>query len=140
MIVNSGNSDKASAVYSTMLKGSEDAINDCLKQTVNPDSTAIVGGAAVITEVGGGPTIVGSLLGAAAAFVLESLLGLLFADCDGVVASETIAYQKGRDIWAQLQNSGQTKISGVTQHPGTDSPSGCGANSNYTVYWSISPS
>jgi hypothetical protein len=140
MIVNSGNSDKASAVYSTMLKGSEDAINDWLKQTVNPNSTAIVGGAAVITEVGGGPTIVGSLLGAAAAFVLESLLGLIFADCDGVVASETIAYQKGRDIWAQLQNSGQTKISGVTQHPGTDSPSGCGANSNYTVYWSISPS
>ena len=75
-----------------------------------------------------------SLMGSAAGFVLSKLGSFLFQDCDGVVAVEQVDFS-GRDL--RLKTGNHELDSVVTVHPGTDSPTGCGANSQYEVTWSI---
>jgi hypothetical protein len=70
---------------------------------------------------------------------VKQLLAIVFADCDGVVASNLIPYQKGRDLQAAIQSDPLHKAAKGTPFAGSESPAGCGANSYYTVYWSISP-
>ena len=59
--------------------------------------------------------------------------GLLPGGCNGIVASDEIVFSK-----AQLQ---QMTASGphteTRNYPGTDSPIGCGSNSNYHVTWTV---
>ena len=59
---------------------------------------------------------------------------VLFADCDGAVASGTLPF-KCSDL-IKRTSSGQ-KISDNTHHPGTDSPTGCGSNSSYSTSCTI---
>jgi hypothetical protein len=140
-IVNSGNSDVADTVMDAMQKGGEDYVNDLLKSLANPDNNAIIGGIEVLAEAGGGPTIVGSLLGAAAGILLDKWLslvyGLIFADCDGTVASESVAFQKARDLQQMIRNKGVngTYTPPATVHHNLDAPTGC-RHSLYKVTWS----
>ena len=53
---------------------------------------------------------------------------LIFADCDGLVAAGAIPFT-GADL-IRRTSAGQ-KISNNTDHPGVDSPDGCGSNSHY---------
>jgi phospholipase C len=59
---------------------------------------------------------------------------ILFADCDGPVASGVLSF-KCSDLIART-GSGQ-KVSDNIHHPGIDSPTGCGSNSSYTTSCSI---
>lgn len=62
--------------------------------------------------------------------------GFLFPDCDGFVAADGMGRTKSQ--WDKLIDSAD----GVTfrkalRYPGSNSPAGCGSNSDYTVTWSV---
>jgi len=66
-------------------------------------------------------------------WLLDQFFSVVFADCDGwvVVDQHTLV---GRDVHLQTANGPYT----VTKtYDGTDSPTGCGANSKYELTWSI---
>ncbi|MEP6968542.1 MAG: hypothetical protein ABI906_10730 [Pseudomonadota bacterium] len=75
-----------------------------------------------------------SLLGAAGGFLLGALGSFLFQDCDGLVAAEQNQFH-GRDLRLKTETGALNSV--TTDHPGTDSPTGCGANSDYEVTWSV---
>ena len=86
---------------------------------------------------GGGSSISGPIIVAAVAAAIEGiteLISLLTANCDGVVAQQTYVWSAfdlfhmvvpGK-IWTQ-----------VKRNAGTDSPSGCGSNSEYDVTYLV---
>jgi hypothetical protein len=78
--------------------------------------------------------VIGPILGLLSSWLLGQL-GDLFSDgrCDGPVALEQIVIS-GRDLQIATANGVHTVI---TDHPGIDSPTGCGDNSDYEVTWSI---
>jgi len=70
--------------------------------------------------------------------VLEfiTLANFLFPDCDGFVAVGTIGREKKK--WdALIDDAGGDIRHASVQYPGTDSPAGCGSNSDYSVRWSV---
>jgi hypothetical protein len=68
--------------------------------------------------------------------IVSSIGGFLFPDCDGFVAGDGIGLSKKQ--WDEAINSAGGTTLGVTMHyPGSDSPAGCGSNSDYTVTWSV---
>jgi hypothetical protein len=81
--------------------------------------------------------VVGSILGAIESWLLGKLTDVIFAKCDGIVAAEMRAMM-GRDLF-MLTNNGRNPVTVTTTHHGTDSPTGCGANSVYQVTWTIRP-
>jgi len=89
---------------------------------------ATAGGAALGNAIIPG---LGSLLGAAAGFLANQLVGILTANCDGPVAGEqnTFTYN---DLIAKAIHG---PFNQSTRHPGTNSPTGCGRNSAYVVNW-----
>jgi len=64
--------------------------------------------------------------------VLEGL-SILFADCDGTVVPGVLSL--GQTELLSFAVPGPWEI--TIQYPGTDSPDGCGPNSNYSVTYSI---
>jgi hypothetical protein len=74
------------------------------------------------------------------ALFLEAIVvdigGFLFPDCDGFVAADGIGRTKSQ--WDMLIDSagGVTFRKGL-HYPGSNSPAGCGSNSDYTVTWSV---
>nr|MDQ2687875.1 hypothetical protein [Armatimonadota bacterium] len=130
LIVNNGNADQKS-LDDALVKAGTSLTDDAVK-SVSQDLGA---GAGAITgiEVGGVVApVIGSLLGALVGWLLGELGGVVFADCDGIVAAEQVVLL-GRDLQQHLGK--YTHV--VTIHPGTDSNTGCGANSKYEVTWSI---
>ena len=79
--------------------------------------------------------LVGSALGALGGWLLGSAWGITFPDCDGPVAAGVHIFT-GASLRAMTANN-QT-FTTTENHPGVDSPSGCGSNSNYDVTWSVS--
>ena len=77
--------------------------------------------------------VVGPLLGILAGWLVSELTSIVFADCDGPVALEQVVLL-GRDL---CRNTAAGPYRTTTTHPGTDSNTGCGANSVYEVSWSI---
>jgi len=79
--------------------------------------------------------VVGTILVLLAEWVLSELPGVVTPGaCDGLVALEQdVLY--GTDI--ALGTAGGKVHSVTTEHPGTNSADGCGANSKYQVQWSI---
>jgi hypothetical protein len=66
-----------------------------------------------------------------------ALAGFLFPDCDGFVAAETIGTIK--TSWdALIDQAGGVTLHQSARYPGSNSPTGCGGNSDYTVRWSVS--
>ena len=105
------------------------------------DARATIEGVAVNLLIGAGilagGTIAGSIgasiLGVAAAFLGAELVKMIDADCDGTVAAEQVSLSYA-DLVAKTANG---PFNQATQHPGTDSPDGCGANSMYVVLWEM---
>jgi hypothetical protein len=131
-IVNSGHTDPNAAE-----KTLEQAVSTLAQKGAQIAATAVGGaigaelGASIGTAV---VPIIGTALGALAGWVVSSAGTLLFANCDGTVAAALHAF-----TGAQLRagtNQGR-HLSATDHHPGTDSPTGCGSNSNYDVNWSI---
>jgi hypothetical protein len=92
-------------------------------------------GALIGATIGTGVVpIIGSALGAIAGWLVGEIGSLVFADCDGPVASQQTAYLANQ-LWAQTQ--ADPKLSFAVNQPGVDSADGCGSNSRYVTYWSI---
>jgi hypothetical protein len=91
-----------------------------LNTAINPGTVA--------TYLGNGAAGVGTLFG-------SDWSGLLAGGCDGMVAEGAHDFT-GAALAAQT--AGGKKISSNDYTPGTDSPHGCGSNSRYYVYWSVS--
>jgi len=66
--------------------------------------------------------------------ILAPITSFVFADCDGVVAQDEIAYT-GAALAVDTAGGAHSE---THTYPGSDSPAGCGSNSIYTVTWSIS--
>ena len=78
---------------------------------------------------------IGTAIGAVAGWLASKLGGLLFADCDGPVAAEQVTLSAKELAKRVEQSHGNYEVK--THHPGTDSPDGCGSNSEYDVTWAI---
>jgi hypothetical protein len=61
---------------------------------------------------------------------------ILFANCDGPVAAGVHVFT-GAELTSMT--TGGKAVTQTDHNPGTDSPHGCGGNSNYFVTWSIRP-
>jgi hypothetical protein len=60
----------------------------------------------------------------------------VFPDCDGFVAADAIG--RTRTQWDALINStGGVSFRKSLRYAGSNSPAGCGSNSDYTVTWSV---
>ncbi|MFI9405839.1 hypothetical protein [Nocardia sp. NPDC052316] len=67
---------------------------------------------------------------------LVRLGSFLFPDCDGFVAIGSVGKTKAG--WDRaIDTAGGTTYRQTIRYPGSDSPAGCGSNSDYTVTWSI---
>jgi hypothetical protein len=89
---------------------------------------ATAGGAALGNAI---LPVLGSLLGAAAGYLANALVGILTANCDGPVAGEQNTFTFA-DLTARVAHG---PFNQSTKHPGTNSPTGCGRNSAYVVNW-----
>ena len=136
-VVNNGHADEA-----LIQKGTEAALayltktgaNLIAKQIGQPIGDAL--GSALGASIGTAVVpLVGTAIGALAGLITSYVGGILFADCDGTVATGVRAYVS-TDL-LNLTVSGKTIRDGVS-HPGTDSPQGCGANSKYATNTTIS--
>jgi hypothetical protein len=131
-IVNSGHSNPTTAE-----KTLEQAVSTLAEKGAQAAATAAGSavGAALGASIGTAVVpLIGTALGALAGWVVSSAGKLIFANCDGAVAVAVHTY-----TGAQLR-AGTTQgkhLGEKDHHPGTDSPHGCGSNSNYDVFWSI---
>ncbi len=133
-IVNSGHTDPNAAE-----KTLEQAVSTLAEKGAQAAATTAGGavGAALGASIGTAVVpVIGTALGALAGWVVSSAGKLVFANCDGAVAAavHTFTGSQLRTGVSQGKHLGQ-----VDHHPGTDSPHGCGSNSNYDVSWSIRP-
>ncbi len=108
------------------------ATNEILTQSVRDEIGAAIGatlGTAVVP-------LIGSALGALAGFLVSSAWGVILPDCDGPVAASLFLYS-GAELKGLVAN-GQPYVWTVN-YPGTDSPDGCGDNSNYNATYRVTP-
>ena len=139
--------DKADAkvVFNyTIVNAGHATPSDVVKALQTTTTTLLNQGAAWVgTTVGsslgafGGP--IGTAIGALVGWLGGKALGLLFADCDGPVAAEQVSFT-GQDLWNLTGASAPPPFAKTTHHPGTDSASGCGSNSDYTTHWTVTRS
>jgi hypothetical protein len=90
----------------------------------------IAGTAAGALASGGTATVAGAVAGATGG---AELAKLIVADCDGVVAATSHEWS-GAALAKQVLGKTMTT---EDNDPGTNSPTGCGANSQYYVEWSV---
>jgi hypothetical protein len=131
-IVNSGHTDPNAAE-----KTLEQAVSTLAEKGAQAAATAAGGavGAALGASIGTAVVpLIGTALGALAGWVVSYAGKLIFANCDGAVAAAVHAYT-GSQLHAGTSQG--RHLGGTDHHPGTDSPAGCGSNSNYDVNWSI---
>jgi hypothetical protein len=67
---------------------------------------------------------------------LAAIGSFLFPDCDGMVAADAIARSK-EQLDTAIDAAGGATYRQSRRYPGSDSPAGCGSNSDYTVTWSV---
>ena len=65
-----------------------------------------------------------------------AIASFLFPDCDGMVAADVIGRLKS-ELDRAIELAGGTTYRQSRRYPGSDSPAGCGSNSDYTVTWSV---
>ena len=72
-------------------------------------------------------------------YTLLAYLGIgdfVFPDCDGLVAFDTVGQKLS--VWDEAISASSNAILRRSSHfAGSDSPAGCGSNSDYTVTWSV---
>jgi hypothetical protein len=60
----------------------------------------------------------------------------IFPNCDGFVVADGIGRTKSQ--WdALIDSAGGATFRKTLRYPGSDSPAGCGSNSDYTLTWSV---
>jgi len=132
LILNSGNADQKTIDAALISAGT--SLTGSSVASVSKNLAAGVGAIVGIELVGNiVAPVIGSLLGSLVGYLIGKLGNIVFANCDGLVAAEQIALT-GRDLHLKTANG---PLTATTTHPGTDSPTGCGSNSQYEVTWSI---
>jgi hypothetical protein len=133
VILNNGHGDHA-----TVQHGVETALSALGSQAAKIATTAAGGavGAALGASLGTAVVpLIGSAIGALTGWITGEVGSILFANCDGVVATGIHVYS----VQQLLQDTaGGRKITETVEHPGTDSPTGCGGNSRYFTTTTIS--
>ncbi len=107
-------------------KAAQSALSTIAKEIINhkaDTAAAIAVGSILVPFFGTAVAAVAAVMG-----LVEAGL-ILFADCDGAVASGTLPYKCSDLIGKTISND--------THHPGTDSPTGCGSNSSYSTFCTI---
>jgi len=111
----------------------DDKLHSTLKDVADKGATAI--GTTIGAAIGGA---VGGVIGAGVGALLGYLAGLgleaVFADCDGVVAGDTVFVSAA--TWNDAVANGPMVVKKT--YPGLNSPGGCGDNSSYEVTWTLS--
>jgi hypothetical protein len=132
-IVNNGHGGP-SAVEQALTQATSALANKGVEIAVQSGSTAI--GAALGASLGTGVVpLIGTALGALAGWIVSEVGSLLFANCDGPVAAGVRAFT-GAQLRAATAYGAFLNV--TENNPGTDSPAGCGSNSNYDTTWTIS--
>jgi hypothetical protein len=67
---------------------------------------------------------------------LATIGSFFFPDCDGMVVADVIGRSKS-ELDNAIDSAGGKSYKQTRRYPGTDSPAGCGSNSDYTVTWSV---
>ena len=131
-IINSGHKSQADIESSLQKAGTQLA-----QKAVEAAAKAIAGeiGSSLGASIGTAAVpVIGTALGALSGWLVGNLVGIAFANCDGPVAAGVHVFNAG-DLAAKTAGG---HVHTETDHnPGTDSPHGCGSNSNYFVTWSI---
>jgi len=132
-IVNNGHGSQADVE-----KGVEAALSALGSAGAKAASSAI--GPAVGSVLGAslGTAVVpllGTAIGALAGWITGEIGGILFANCDGPVAAGVRIYTSSS---LATETANGHKLTETTSHPGTDSATGCGANSKYSTVDTIS--
>jgi Repeat of unknown function (DUF346) len=81
--------------------------------------------------------VVGTIAGTFEQWLLSKLTNAIFESCDGIVSIE-FRPMMGRELFVMTDN-GKKRITFTTIYHGTESPSACGAKSEYEVTWTIKP-
>lgn len=117
-IVNNNNPDLERTIVMKILKGIEGGISDALK---------------------GAAPVVGILGAGLFTWLADTLLGIAFGGCDGLVAAGSMTYLTGRDVQDQMLQQGSgtpRKFQTSTRTELGNPPTTC-QNSNYLVFTSI---
>jgi hypothetical protein len=77
--------------------------------------------------------VIGSWWAAGATAVIDYVVSLIFANCDGPVASDRFTYT-ANELWSQTNLATSSFPAPRSYYPGTESSDGCGSNSEYHVY------
>ena len=66
----------------------------------------------------------------------EAAINFVFPNCDGFVAADAVSltHQQWNSV---IDSAGNDVCRATVRYAGTNSPAGCGSNSNYTVTWSV---
>ncbi len=131
-IVNNGHGSQAQVEKSLEQAGTQLAQKaaSAAAQAIGAEIGSVLGASIGTAAV----PVIGTALGALSGWLVGEIGGFLFANCDGPVAAGVHVFT-GAELAAQTASG---KIISATDHnPGTDSPHGCGSNSNYFVTWSI---
>lgn len=67
---------------------------------------------------------------------LAAIGSFFFPDCDGMVVADVIGRSKS-ELDTAIDSAGGVSYKQTRRYPGTDSPAGCGSNSDYTVTWTV---
>jgi hypothetical protein len=123
---------------SDVQRGAETALSSLGAEATKVATTAA--GAAIGAELGAtlgtaAVPMVGTAIGALTGWLVGKIGTVLFANCDGVVATGVRVLNSQQ---LMQDTAGAHVISETTEHPGTDSATGCGANSRYFTTTSIS--
>ncbi|HEX4284392.1 MAG TPA: hypothetical protein VHZ28_04825 [Terracidiphilus sp.] len=149
--------DRALGFSFTIYNGDTSSLSDVLNHALTslltqgvhltlpgPKINAInLSGAATGVSVGANTVGITSLLANTSAWyavavkaVAEAAINFVFPNCDGYVAADAISLTHQQ--WNSLIDSaGNNVFRWTARYAGTDSPGGCGSNSNYTVTWSV---
>lgn len=134
VILNNGHGDHA-----TLQHGVESALSALGIAGAKAATTAAGGaiGAAIGASLGTAVVpILGTAIGALSGWVVGKVGNILFANCDGVVATGVHVYTSSTQL---IQDTaGGHKITETVEHPGTNSPEGCFGNSKYFTTTTIS--
>jgi hypothetical protein len=136
-VVNKGDGDEAE-----LQKGMEKALSALVKTsvtTLSKDISQPIGaalGAAIGAAIGTAAiSLTGSAIVALAGYVLSQVVGIVFADCDGTITTGLRVYTNTQILGGT--DSGDGVIRDIVLDQGTDSPIGCGANSEYQTTTTI---
>jgi Ricin-type beta-trefoil lectin domain-like len=134
------NSSKGEASATAYLQQTLGKLANAAAQALANDAAEDIGaaiGAAIGTAI---PVpLLGSALGALGGWLVGDFWGVAFPNCDGPVAAGIHIYTGAELRRLTLEESGGDgkEYGSLERNPGVNSPSGCGSNSNYDVYWTV---